>query len=401
MKTSRLWMLIASIGLVVGILTGCGGGGSSSDGGTVSGESTTGTIGTTGGSVALPSGFTVTFPEGSVSASTSVSIAETATPSPLPSGFQAVSSAFKITAGVDQLNLPAELSFPSMSSSSGNLGVFRWDETENQWKYAGGIYNSADGTITTQVDGFSVYIIGAGGLVFKPVDFMQIGSFNMTVRVSEYEFDDPNQTPRLAVQASRVVWKPGTPGDISPNRMVLPQGKYSFCADWWDDGSFGNAVGWYHKFVGDLPNSPVVWLGETSNEVVPPVVTLGDTVAPDIETGRCPVAVSITLPVSSAQQFDFVGTYNILSLDPSRTYDEYHAIFQIKSDNTFTFEEWIWSYYQSGSGTWSFNETTKVFSFSVENGGAFSGTVTGTTDTFDLTGTWGDGTPGAIRLSRP
>ncbi len=401
MKMNKLIMLMVSGVLAFSLMTGCGGGSDSVD--IVDGvDPVTQTINTSGGVIELSSGFKVTFPEGAVEDSTQVTVSETSAPAALPSGIQAISPVYAISSSAGQLNLPAELQFPGGGSSpSGTVAVYRWDDVEKQWKFAGGIYSDDDDAVKTQVDGFSVYIIGAGGLVYKPVQFFQSGSFNMVAHVSEYEFDNPLQITRLASQAATTVWKATAPGDdLSPDQMTLPQGKYSFCADWWDDGSFGNTAGWYHRFVGDLPEVPAIWLGVNSNELDPPFVILGSNIDPIIELGRCGPA-RIVIPADAAEEFDFVGTYNVISLNPERPYEEYHATFIFEPDHSLTFDEWINDFEQSGAGDWQFDPSTDIFSFSSDAGASFSGVVSGTTDSFELNGKWAGGLEGSVQFTRP
>ncbi len=406
MKARKFVMLMASVGLVFGLMTGCGGG-SSGDSGTApvvspvdTVDPVTKTIDESGGVIELSSGFKVTFPEGAVEGSTQVTISETSMPAALPSGIQSKSSAYKISTSHGQLNLPAELKFPGETVSSTNkVAVYRWDEVERQWKFAGGEYGDDD-TVKTQIDGFSVYIIGAGELVYKPVEFSQLGSFHMGVHVSEYTFDNPLQITRLASQAATTAWKPGSPGLSDIGRMTLPQGKYSFCADWWNDGSVGVEKGWYHKLIGDLPNNMAIWLSKNSDELIPPRISLGSTTDQDVKVGRCGPA-RIVVPTDEAKEFDFVGNYNAISIDPERTYDELHAIFVFEPAHTLLLDQWVNGAQSTGTGTWQFDPSTNTFSFSVDGGSSFSGVVSGTTDSFDLSGTWSNGSAGVTRLTRP
>jgi hypothetical protein len=396
--------LIVGLALLLTMMNGCGGG-SSGDSVTAPPDDTvapvTKTIDAGGGEIELSSGFKVTFPEKSVEGSTQVTVSETSIPAALPSGIQAISPAYKVSTNVGQLNLPAELKFPGESISAANkVGVYRWDEVEQQWKYAGGEYSSDDNTIKTQVDGFSVYIIGEGGFVYKPVEFINNNSVNMVVKVSEYEFNNPDQTARLAWQASTIAWSPTAPGNIDPDTMLLPQGKYSFCAEWWDDGSFGLQKGWYHKLIGDLPDQIAIWLNENSNELVPPTVSLGSNIDPNVVVGRCAPA-RIFVSADDAQKFDFVGEYNAISIDPELSYEELHAIFTFDSDYTLELRQWINGVESSGTGEWHFDPSTNIFGFSVDGGSSFSGVVSGTTNSFDLRGTWSNESPGVTRLTRP
>ncbi len=406
MKARKFVMLMASVGLVFGLMTGCGGG-SSGDSGTApvvppvdTVDPVTKTIDESGGAIELSSGFKVTFPEGAVEGSTPVTVSETSMPAALPSGIQVKSPAYKISTSMGQLNLPAELKFPG-GDSSGTVAVYRWDDVERQWKYAGGSYSDDDDAVKTQIDGFSVYIIGAGGLVYKPVQFSQTGSFHMGVHVSEYTFDNPLQITRLASQAATTVWTLDAPGNIDPDILTLPQGKYSFCADWWDDGSFGNTEGmWYHKLIGDLPDSIAISLGVNSPELVPPHVFLGSNISAGTEVGRCGSA-RIVVPVDAAEEFDYVGVYNAISIDPERTYEELHAVFVFEPTHTLLLDQWVNGAQSTGTGTWQFDPSTNTFSFSVDGGSSFSGVVSGTTDSFDLSGTWSNGSAGVTRLTRP
>jgi hypothetical protein len=125
---------------------------------------------------------------------------------------------------------------------------------------------------------------------YKPVDFHNTWQPNVTVRVSEYDltcddidFQDP----------SDVAFELGSPGSDPDAHLLLPQGSYSICIDWWDT----NDSTYYHNFYGSLPDDPFFSLNENSNETVP-LEKMVEADYNDVYPGRCPAPVDINVDSS-------------------------------------------------------------------------------------------------------
>ncbi len=119
----------------------------------------------------------------------------------------------------------------------------------------------------------------------KPVDFHNTWQPDVTVRVYEYDLACPDM---VFQDPSDVAWSLGSPGHDLDAHLLLPQGNYSICIDWLDDG--GSTYS--YKIYGDLPDDIHLTLNENSNKTVPPEisVTPGE---PTDGTGRCPAPTNM------------------------------------------------------------------------------------------------------------
>lgn len=395
MKSRYILTTVAILVAMVFALSGCAEEGGD-DNNNVS-EKVETTIDTVGGNITLSSGFTVTFPEGAVDQPLLVSVEETTLPSPLPGNITASSPVYKIDANNIKLVMPATITFPATgfdpSTQEGEVGIYRWDGT--QWTFAGG--GLKDNNISTSVNSFSVFITGTGRALHFPVEFDNFWTGEPgVVSVDRYVLAHPDLDAPIAATKAAAVFPP--PFNWPTARMYLPQGSYSFCFEWNEEDIIEDKINRFYAFTGSLPSSPAAGLNENSSYVVPAYVSLND--SPKY-VGRCPVPRAWTgdeTSVDDAVESDFVGTFN--ALDPDRTSAAYRAIFTFNADGTFTGTEWADGVQGTFSGTWSFDFTTKIFSFAVPGGGAFSGQVVGSIINFIIGGTWNNGAPGQLQLYR-
>jgi len=103
--------------------------------------------------------------------------------------------------------------------------------------------------------------------------------------------------------------------------------------------------------------------------------------------------------VDDATESDFVGTF--AATDPSRTYAQYHATFDFNAGGTGSVTEVLDDTTYQADITWAFDPATEVFSFAaVSSPSTFSGTPSGNTNNFTLTGVWSGGTPGTLDFIR-
>jgi hypothetical protein len=120
----------------------------------------------------------------------------------------------------------------------------------------------------------------------KPVDFQNTGQPDVTVSVYQYDLACPDAVFR---NPSDVAFSLGSPGYDLDAHLLLPQGEYSICIDWWstDDSTF------YYNLYGSLPDDPFFELNENSNETVP-LKMLVEAGLPVDGIGRCPAAAEIS-----------------------------------------------------------------------------------------------------------
>jgi hypothetical protein len=102
--------------------------------------------------------------------------------------------------------------------------------------------------------------------------------------------------------------------------------------------------------------------------------------------------------VEEAESLDFTGRYNLS--DPKRSYQDYHGAVTFFANGRFKSWENPGSKPLAGSGGWSFDPKTKIFTIDWYDGGKFSGYVKGNTRDFVITGHWADGKPGRLRIHR-
>ena len=103
--------------------------------------------------------------------------------------------------------------------------------------------------------------------------------------------------------------------------------------------------------------------------------------------------------IDEAIESDFVGTFS--ATDPGRTYNEYHATFNFNAGGIGSVTEVLNGTTYHGDITWSFDPVPEVFSFAaVSTTATFSGTPSGNTNNFTLTGVWSGGTTGTLDFIR-
>lgn len=358
------------------------------------------TVGTNGGTVTGPEGFSVTLHQGAVDTTVTIDITETTQPYYLPPSITAVSKYLKVELAGDSLRLPATVQFPltgvPAGTPIGRVGIYRWDDV--QWTLVGGAKNADSTGVQASVAGFSIFVLGTGPSLHKPVEFNpHLNLYNPVIRVHEYELAHPELD--CPPGQSVVVFKPPT---NTPARMILPQGKYSFCY-YWTQGQVDehqNLI-YYYAIMGDLPDHPAVSLNEDSNDLVPPVLNLNDLVTGQgvCPGGPIPAGGTPPVPPGQATAANFVGTFNVL--DPARTFEQYHGTLVLSLNGTFTSSEFLLGVGTiTGQGVWSWNQGTRTITLTWQPGGAFQGVITGNTNDFTISGNWSNGSPGQIRLYR-
>ncbi len=94
------------------------------------------------------------------------------------------------------------------------------------------------------------------------------------------------------------------------------------------------------------------------------------------------VTVTVTDPPAADLSGDWLVT--VVGFSTSTWYTDV----DVKSNGTFTYREYLLGMlYSSGSGTWTYNDTTKYIDMMVDGGGAFAqGVITGTTTNFTIPG---------------
>ncbi|NLH78046.1 MAG: hypothetical protein GX465_13510 [Acidobacteria bacterium] len=104
--------------------------------------------------------------------------------------------------------------------------------------------------------------------------------------------------------------------------------------------------------------------------------------------------------VETATAPDFIGLFSITDL--YRPSDEYYGQVTFRVDGTFTSDEDFpkQSRNFSGKGVWKFDPATLTFSLQWQPGGEMSGTVSGNTADFQLTGRWSNGQSATARFVR-
>lgn len=102
--------------------------------------------------------------------------------------------------------------------------------------------------------------------------------------------------------------------------------------------------------------------------------------------------------IDEAEEDDFIGEF--MATDQDRTFDEWNAVMTFNSGGTGTYVQTMEGVVASGTLTWSYNATTTTFTFTSDGGASFSGTPTGDTYNFSMTGVWNNGNPGTIKMVR-
>ena len=94
-----------------------------------------------------------------------------------------------------------------------------------------------------------------------------------------------------------------------------------------------------------------------------------------------------------------VGTWYVT--EASYTTGVWHSYTDLRSDNTFSYTEYVNGSPQSGSGSWSYDSSSRYFVMNVLPGGAaMGGTVSGSINDFYVDGHWGSGSPGYFHWVR-
>lgn len=119
----------------------------------------------------------------------------------------------------------------------------------------------------------------------KPVDFQNTWLPDVTVSVYQYDLACPDA---VFLDPSDVAFSLGSPGSDPDAHLLLPQGEYSMCIDWWDEDDST----YYYRFYGSLPDDPFFALNENSNETVPLMMSVEPGYPVD-GIGRCPASVDI------------------------------------------------------------------------------------------------------------
>lgn len=86
--------------------------------------------------------------------------------------------------------------------------------------------------------------------------------------------------------------------------------------------------------------------------------------------------------------------------EASRTTGEWHMYVDLRSDNTFSLTEYKNGIPYSGSGSWSYDSSSRYFVMDVSGGGDMGGTISGSINDFYVDGHWTDGNPGYFHWVR-
>ena len=121
----------------------------------------------------------------------------------------------------------------------------------------------------------------------KPVDFQNTWQPDVTVSIYQYDLACEDA---VFGNPSDIAFSLGSPGADPDAHLLLPQGEYSVCIDWWsvDDSTY------YYKLYGSLPDDPFFVLNENSNETVPLKMSV-EPGWPVDGPGRCPAPVDISV----------------------------------------------------------------------------------------------------------
>lgn len=102
--------------------------------------------------------------------------------------------------------------------------------------------------------------------------------------------------------------------------------------------------------------------------------------------------------VGNATELHFVGTYS--NRDPNRPASEWRARTTLNKGGSGSWEEWGSGQHNSGNLQWYWNQSNRQMIINYLTGAGFSGTVSGNTHDFRLSGRWSNGTPGTIIFNR-
>lgn len=285
-------MKLKSIGSILCVLFmlsflfSCGGesGGSGESSGSSESIDISAIIDNQGGMLEHDDGVKIEVPEGAVDSEFEISITKVELPQILHGGIIANDEAYRIESDAGEFNMPVTVTLPlsdeNLTVDSGYLGIYKWDG--QRWYYTGG--NVEDGSISTDINGFSIFTIGTGRSLHKPFEFSNTIGYNCAVYVDSYRLAHPDIDAPLTGDWGVAVFVP--PFDYPTARGVYPQGSYRFCAEYWVDDGFPEDQGWHHVFIGNEEPNFTYSLNENSSDIVPPLVQF-DTLSKE-NPGICP-----------------------------------------------------------------------------------------------------------------
>jgi hypothetical protein len=102
--------------------------------------------------------------------------------------------------------------------------------------------------------------------------------------------------------------------------------------------------------------------------------------------------------VGVASEANFYGTYS--NKDPNRSTSSWRGVTTLTSGGNGSWEEWFSGDHNSGKLKWSWNQSTRRMVIDYRTGAVFSGTVSGTTYNFTLSGKWANGSSGKVIFTR-
>ena len=102
--------------------------------------------------------------------------------------------------------------------------------------------------------------------------------------------------------------------------------------------------------------------------------------------------------VGAATDANFYGTYSLR--DPNRSTSTWRGTSTLSQGGGGSWEEWNSGEHYSGNLSWSWNQSSRRMVIDYHTGAVFSGTVTGNTYNFRLSGHWSSGSSGSLIFSR-
>lgn len=123
-------------------------------------------------------------------------------------------------------------------------------------------------------------------------------------------------------------------------------------------------------------------------------IALGNSSSDDDSSGSTGGPVD----VGAAAEANFYGTYS--NKDPDRSTNSWRGVTTLSQGGNGSWEEWIGGQHNSGSLSWSWNQGSRRMVIDYHTGAIFSGTVSGTTYNFTLSGRWSSGQSGQLIFTR-
>ncbi|MDP3479188.1 MAG: hypothetical protein Q8R88_05410, partial [Desulfoprunum sp.] len=102
--------------------------------------------------------------------------------------------------------------------------------------------------------------------------------------------------------------------------------------------------------------------------------------------------------VGAATDANFFGSYSLR--DPSRSTNTWRGATTLAQGGAGSWEEWYSGQHSSGSLRWSWSQSSRHMVIDYLTGAVFSGTVTGNTYNFTLSGRWSSGSSGTLIFTR-